>query len=218
MKHSNKNLPSLFKVENCLGPLELEVMLILWQRKKAKVGEVLKVLKQKKHFAYTTIMTIMDKLYKKGFLKREKKHKSYWYYPTVDQNKVIANSLSLVFKDLGASYGRKKVMLATLSLAPTFSNKLLNTYKIPVFYSFSFVLIFTLFVYSFFDLWKNLSFFGVFDYLKLIPAATTNYGNLLFYALLESFPAVNFVSTLILLILTVVFSKKLIKLSQTRRA
>lgn len=213
MKDSNKNSPLLFKVENCLGPLELEVMFVLWQRRKAKVSEVLDVLKPKKRFAYTTIMTVMDKLHKKGFLKREKIGKAYCYSPVFGQNQVISNSLSLVFKDLGVSYGRKKVLAATLALVPTFSSKLIKTYKKSVLTSFSFAIVFALFIYSLFDLLKNLSFFGIFDYLNLLTVdAIANHNRLLFYALLENLPVINLASSLVLLILTVIFTKKLFKL------
>ncbi|MGB9911343.1 MAG: BlaI/MecI/CopY family transcriptional regulator [Microgenomates group bacterium] len=215
MKHSNKNLPLLFKVENFLGPLEREVMLVIWKKGKINVGEVLKTLKTKKKLAYTTIMTVMDKLYKKGFLKREKIGKAYWYSPAVKENIIISNSLSWVFQDLAKSYGRKKVLLATLSLMPTFSNKLIKEYKKPVLLSFSFGIILAFFVYSLFELWQNLNFFGIFDYFKILLSEIVFYSKHWYLALLaigENLPLINILTTTFLLFLIIFFSKKLIKL------
>lgn len=219
MENSNKKLPLLFKVEDYLGPLEREVMLVIWELGKANVRQVLRTLRRKKKFAYTTIMTVMNRLYRKKFLKREKMGKAYYYFPAIEEKIIIANSLSFVFRDLAKNYGRKKVALATLSLMPSFSNKLIKTYRQPVLLSFSFGLIFLLAAYSLFDLYQNFSFFGVIDYLKILPLSVTNnsyHWRLFFLALKERLPLINIATTVILLILVVIFAKKLIRLREVK--
>ena len=68
----NKKIPQLFEVKESLGPLESEVMKIIWSRDKVGVREITEVIRRKKPIAYTTIMTIMDTLFKKEFLTRQK--------------------------------------------------------------------------------------------------------------------------------------------------
>lgn len=219
MDNSNKNLPLLFKVENFLGPLEREVMLLVWKMEKVNVRQVLKILRNKRRFAYTTIMTVMDKLYKKGFLKREKIGKAYWYFPSFKENVLITESLSWVFKDLAKNYGRKKVLLATLCLMPSFSSKMVKTYKKPFLLSFSFVLILALFFYSLFELWQNLKFLGTIDFFKVllseIVVASDNW-RLALFAFGENLPLINLSSSIFLFLITLLLIKKLIRLKEAK--
>lgn len=62
-----------------LGPLESEVMEILWAREEATVRDVVEVLQQERAIAYTTVMTIMNNLVHKGLLEREPQGKAYLY-------------------------------------------------------------------------------------------------------------------------------------------
>jgi len=65
-----------FKEDNSylhLGDLELQIMNIVWDRKSpCSVSEIHEALYPENKRAYTTIMTVMGNLYKKGVLKREK--------------------------------------------------------------------------------------------------------------------------------------------------
>lgn len=113
MKKTDTRL--LFKVEKTLGPLEYEVMKAVWDKNKTTVREMLLYHQDKKNLAYTTMMTIMDNLYKKGFLARKKIKKSYCYTPAVRKNYIIAISLSKVFNDLRADYGRGKILYSVFN-------------------------------------------------------------------------------------------------------
>lgn len=54
-----------------LGELENEVMARLWQwNRLVTVREVLEDLQREREIAYTTVMTVMDKLFQKGWLRR----------------------------------------------------------------------------------------------------------------------------------------------------
>ena len=66
-----------------LGDLEEKVMNILWERGDGTVREVREELKE--DLAHTTVMTILDRLYKKGLLKRIKEGKSYRYFPLISK-------------------------------------------------------------------------------------------------------------------------------------
>ncbi|HEV2298122.1 MAG TPA: BlaI/MecI/CopY family transcriptional regulator [Candidatus Acidoferrales bacterium] len=63
-----------------LGRLELGVMEILWSsRGESSVRDV--VQKLNRPLAYTTVMTTLDRLYKKGLLDRRKSERAFLYSP-----------------------------------------------------------------------------------------------------------------------------------------
>lgn|GEM_PF-244638 len=65
-----------------LGELENEVMTRVWQwNRPVMVREVLDDLLRDRDIAYTTVMTVMDKLYRKGWLRREREGRAYRYEP-----------------------------------------------------------------------------------------------------------------------------------------
>ena len=63
-----------------LGQLEAVVMQRLWSYgRPVAVREVLEDLRQERTIAYTTVMTVMDNLHRKGFLTRELVGRAYQY-------------------------------------------------------------------------------------------------------------------------------------------
>jgi predicted transcriptional regulator len=66
-----------------LGSLEAEVMKRLWRRgSPATVRELVDELRVERPIAYTTVQTICDNLFKKGWLRRELDGRAYRYEPT----------------------------------------------------------------------------------------------------------------------------------------
>jgi len=66
-----------------LGPLEREVMELIWRRPKhaAEVSVRDIHLAFKGRLAYTTLMTTLDRLHKKGLLERRKEGRAFFYSP-----------------------------------------------------------------------------------------------------------------------------------------
>jgi predicted transcriptional regulator len=62
-----------------LGPLESSVMTVLWKTGEANVHEVAQRLERP--LAYTTVMTTLDRLFKKGLLARRKSDRAFLYAP-----------------------------------------------------------------------------------------------------------------------------------------
>ena len=62
-----------------LGPLEKEVLDILWARGRSSVRDVVEGLLRP--LAYTTVMTTLDRMFKKGLLQREKSDRAFFYTP-----------------------------------------------------------------------------------------------------------------------------------------
>jgi predicted transcriptional regulator len=68
-----KNRP----VQQPLGPLEIALMEILWTGGEGNVRDVIDRLGRP--LAYTTVMTTLDRLYKKGLLARRKSERAFIY-------------------------------------------------------------------------------------------------------------------------------------------
>ncbi|MDP9869278.1 MULTISPECIES: BlaI/MecI/CopY family transcriptional regulator [Streptosporangium] len=63
-----------------LGDLESAIMDRLWSyRRPASVRDVLEDLRRERTIAYTTVMTVMDKLHTKGLLRRKPVGRAYIY-------------------------------------------------------------------------------------------------------------------------------------------
>ena len=62
---------------DALGRLELELMEILWSRGESNVRDVVQHLERP--LAYTTVMTTLDRLYKKGLLERRMPDRAFIY-------------------------------------------------------------------------------------------------------------------------------------------
>ncbi|MFF0434671.1 BlaI/MecI/CopY family transcriptional regulator [Streptomyces sp. NPDC004327] len=63
-----------------LGELEDAVMTRVWQWNRAvTVREVLEDLQQERSIAYTTVMTVLDNLHQKGWVRREVEGRAYRY-------------------------------------------------------------------------------------------------------------------------------------------
>jgi predicted transcriptional regulator len=66
-----------------MGHLELTVMDALWEHGHGSVHDVLRWLGRP--LAYNTVMTTLDRLYKKGLLDRGKRERAYFYSPRLSR-------------------------------------------------------------------------------------------------------------------------------------
>jgi predicted transcriptional regulator len=63
-----------------LGDLEAQVMDRIWRRgRPVLVRDIVEDLTAERTLAYTTVMTVMDKLHRKGWLRREPRGRAYIY-------------------------------------------------------------------------------------------------------------------------------------------
>src|SRR3712207_7388963 len=60
-----------------LGPLETEIMQIIWQDERSTVKKVHRKLSQQRDIAYTTVMTTMSRLAEKGVLHRHRRSEEH---------------------------------------------------------------------------------------------------------------------------------------------
>ena len=94
-----------------LGPLETRLLELLWaQRRPATVAQIRRALPE---LAYTTIMTTLDRLYRKGLLLRDKDGRAFAYAPRYTRAELLSELISAHVADLlGAEEGA--VLLSTL--------------------------------------------------------------------------------------------------------
>jgi predicted transcriptional regulator len=90
-----------------LHELEAEVMDELWKSGEAPVRAVMDALNKGtgKKRAYTTYMTIMARLHKKGMLIRRREGKTDFYAPSQDREQYMALRARAQVEDLVAQYG-----------------------------------------------------------------------------------------------------------------
>ncbi len=84
------------------GELEAAIMDRLWVRGvSATVREVLTDLQPERTLAYNTVLTVVDNLFKKGWLRREPDGRAFRYAPTVSRAEYGARQLRHALDDAG---------------------------------------------------------------------------------------------------------------------
>jgi predicted transcriptional regulator len=68
---------------------ELEIMKVVWELQTATVRDVYEALLRRRKIAYTTVMTMMNILEEKGYLKKRAEDKAHVYRPAQAKAKVI---------------------------------------------------------------------------------------------------------------------------------
>lgn len=70
---------------------ELEIMKVVWDLEPATVRQVYETLLKQRHIAYTTVMTMMNILEQKGFLKKRQEERAYVYTSTQPRKQVVGS-------------------------------------------------------------------------------------------------------------------------------
>lgn len=74
-------------------PLELECLKALWALGEGNVKEVREYLSPRRPLAYTTVMTLLERLVKKGGAARRKVGRSFRYQPVLEKNSLRCTAL-----------------------------------------------------------------------------------------------------------------------------
>lgn len=86
------------QLESVFGPLEIRVLEALWAR--GGPACVRDLQPQFPHIAYTTLMTTLDRLYRKGTLRREKNGRAFYYQPASTLQELISAIAGSTFATL----------------------------------------------------------------------------------------------------------------------
>jgi len=91
-------LKSAFSPQRSLGPLESALLRALWKRRDGTVRELIE--EQHVEGAYTTVMTTLDRLYKKGVLERTAEGRAYRYRPRQTEEEFNRTNVSAGLQEL----------------------------------------------------------------------------------------------------------------------
>jgi len=83
-----------------LSELQLAVMRVLWQQKKAAVVEVQEALKSERDLALTTVATVLTRLEKAGLVALRASGRHYLYRPLVSEEEVRRSMVSVLAERL----------------------------------------------------------------------------------------------------------------------
>jgi len=96
-----------------LGQREREVLSVLLSLGRANVQQVAERLSTA--LAYTTVMTTLDRLFKKGLLQREKKDRAFIYFTSLTAREIEAQrALNLIRRFFADSGERPDILLSCL--------------------------------------------------------------------------------------------------------
>ncbi len=153
----------IYQIKPVLGELEMKVLREV--KDNSSPRQVLERLSSHKKYAYTTIMTVLDRLYKKGFLKREKRGKTFYYSLIEDYETLTNNSLKKIITD-GFSY------FGVFNFINEETNLSLSYFISQAFIFFQKPILKTVMIFSSILLTINLIFHlyldGLFDYLSFL--------------------------------------------------
>lgn len=83
-----------------LSELQLAVMRVLWQQKKAAVAAVQEALKSERDLALTTVATVLTRLEKAGLVAHRAVGRHYMYRPLVSEEEVRRSMVSVLAERL----------------------------------------------------------------------------------------------------------------------
>jgi predicted transcriptional regulator len=69
-------------------PLEMMCLNALWEIQEGNVEEVRRVVSKNRPLAYTTVLTLLDRLARRGAVSRRKEGRGFRYQPTVARDKL----------------------------------------------------------------------------------------------------------------------------------
>ena len=97
-------------------PLEMSCLAVLWKLGEGTVHDVVAALQTAQPLAYTTVMTLLERLVRRGHLARRKSGRSFTYTPTTDPAQLRASALD----ELTRLYfhGSREALLAFLDAGP----------------------------------------------------------------------------------------------------
>jgi len=83
-----------------LGELEALVMQTIWQRGEVSVPEVHEAVQVERSLAYTTILTTMRNLVRKGYLERQRAGRGHTYRAALDEGDVARSAVKELMQRL----------------------------------------------------------------------------------------------------------------------
>jgi BlaI family transcriptional regulator, penicillinase repressor len=101
--------------------LEMQVLSVLWSRGPLSARQVLEELPDKKERAYTTVLSVMQVMEKKGLLRHETDGNRHIYVPLVKKGEVLGTFLKNMVSNLfgGSAANAMQHLLQTAPVSET---------------------------------------------------------------------------------------------------
>ncbi len=87
-----------------LGPTEARLMDLAWEHHELTVKTALHFLGKNGGLAYTTVMTVLNRLAAKALLTRSKGGRNFVYHPTVDRRTFLDERIKLIRRCLKSNF------------------------------------------------------------------------------------------------------------------
>jgi predicted transcriptional regulator len=94
-------------------------MEVLWQLGSATVRDVHAALKTSRGLAYTTVMTVMDKLHRKGALQQQRRGRAYFYTVQLDRAEALHRRIQCLLDDYFDGSAEKLLTYLLEGFAPS---------------------------------------------------------------------------------------------------
>jgi len=109
--------------------LEMQILSVLWDRGASTAREVLEVMPDGKRRAYTSILSVMQVMEKKGLLKHTNRGVAHVYSPAINRKKIIQPFMHKVVNEVFG--GRPSAMMqALLTETPVSDDELTEIHKL----------------------------------------------------------------------------------------
>jgi predicted transcriptional regulator len=95
-----------------LGTLQSEVMEIIWRQEESTVAQLVDAIGKQRPVTYTTVLSAVQKLERKGWLKHRSAGRAYIYSPTRNREEVGGRTLRELLRT--AFGGNPRLLLASL--------------------------------------------------------------------------------------------------------
>ncbi len=76
-----------------LSPAETEILSLVWKLKEATVGQICDVLPPARNIAYKTVLTLLGRLEKKGYLRHKRRGKAHVFFAAAKQGDVVKRTV-----------------------------------------------------------------------------------------------------------------------------
>lgn len=95
-----------------LSDAQLEIMGVVWERRETTVGEVWKEIAARRRVTRNTVLTLMDRLARKGWLRRREDGNVHWYSAAATRKATLSDVVRRVID--GAFGGSAEELVLTL--------------------------------------------------------------------------------------------------------
>lgn len=95
-----------------LGSLQSEVMEFIWRSGEATVAQIVEAISRHRQITYTTVLSAVQKLERKGWLKHRSAGRAYIYSPTRNREEIGGRTLRELLRT--AFRGDPRLLLASL--------------------------------------------------------------------------------------------------------